>query len=58
MRAAFVVSNALLLDHAAGSVVPMIGLVVGVVAMLGAGLERLKLRLATLRSARRGGHPR
>ena len=37
----------LLLD-AAGSLVPVIGLVADVAAMLGAGLERLKLRVAAL----------
>jgi hypothetical protein len=45
--AALVVSGTLLLD-AAGSLVPVIGLVAGVAAMLGAGLERLKLRAAAL----------
>jgi hypothetical protein len=37
----------LLLD-AAGSLAPVIGLVADVAAMLGAGLERLKLRVAAL----------
>jgi hypothetical protein len=45
--AAVLVSGALLLASV-GLVVPMMGLVAGVAAMLGANLERLKLRVEAL----------
>jgi hypothetical protein len=50
--AAIIISGALLLAGV-GLVVPLIGLVAGVAAMLGASLERLKLRVQALQQAPR-----